>query len=154
MLLVGKGQPSCADNLCACCKSNKCETDNDSYCTDGCIDDVRGERCDNNCPTNCVACTLDKEGRWPCTSCSPGNYSGRYKDDSEEPYYDDCRHDCRDECVSCTAYNNCTKCIDGRYGTYCQKYCYNECEGDQCDKMDGNCTCKTGYTHHSCKYTI
>lgn len=154
ILLVGHGQPSCTNNPCTCCKNNNCDTNNGSYCVDGCIDGVLGDTCDNYCPADCNTCTLDTEGRLSCTSCISGKYSGRYWDNSDEPYFDDCRHYCRDGCVSCARYYNCSECFLGHHGLICEHNCYSGCEGGQCDKWDGKCTCKSGDTNHFCKYTI
>ena len=151
--MKGKSQPSCTNNPCACCKNNKCEKNNDNYCTDGCIYGVRGGTCDNICPANCTTCTLDTEGRLACTSCVPGKYIGRYKDDTS-PYYDDCREDCHYDCVSCTSHKQCTECVNGFYGPDCRYGCFSGCESGQCDKMDGKCICKTGYSSRFCKYKL
>ena len=142
-------------NPCAYCKNNKCETNNGNYCTHGCIDGILGGTCEKECPANCETCTQNSvDTGLKCTTCPLGKYSGRSKDESGLPYHDDCRHDCRERCASCTSHHwhNCTKCINGRFGTECQYNCYSGCEGGQCDKIDGKCTCKTGYASHFCKY--
>ncbi|CAC5426799.1 unnamed protein product [Mytilus coruscus] len=143
-----------------CATLNSCNKTSGT-CTGGCKTGWYGNKCKDNCTTNCFQGKCDTNGI--CTvSCN----SKRYGQKCDLQCYN-CLTTCNRNTGLCDAgcvdgYHECDqttaacigKCIDGFCGTNCNKTCSMGCLRSSCDKQTGKCSiCKEGYYEETCSNT-
>ncbi|XP_053387974.1 proprotein convertase subtilisin/kexin type 5-like [Mercenaria mercenaria] len=130
---------------CGCCIDGECNLPQPfpGYCNKGCVDGIYGDRCYNQCPSNCAACArngqhINEVWTHDCTKCPDGKYLGTYRD---------CSLSCPSKCKTCTSGTVCTECKRPYFNfgavTNCSLYCPTNCKS--CSES-GNClACEDGY---------
>ena len=111
----------------------------ETYYVSECNDGYYGDRCQNNCSSNCKSTTCNKTNG-TCPGCKDGFHG------------DMCNLTCISNCQKCQQADGvCTKCNDGFYGDRCQNNCSTFCNSTACNKTNGFCPdCKNGYYGDMC----
>ena len=117
------------------CKNECLECSSFSQCSE-CIRGRYGSYCQNYCPLACIDILCNIESGQCLLGCRQGYYvSG-----------DECV-ECPETCVRCLNHSHCIDCINGYFGSSCERRCPIGCANQRCEKEMGTCTagCTTGY---------
>ena len=98
-----------------------------------------GDKCTEECSNLCNKNGCNKE-TGKCVNCIDGYFLDENNNCTE----------CPKNCTICNSLDDCTHCIDGTYGSACQKMCSIHCEGSTCAK-DGKCVCENKYYGPLCE---
>ena len=161
-------ESDCPEN----CLDNKCN--NETKVCDGCIDGYYGNQCTSKCPTK--YCAICKQGDGECISCNTSyilidklccndyckkcDNSGCLECKESDKFGKECNKNCPEYCE----YNSelsrkceqesgkCYSCKLGKRGEECKENCNDGCnlEIGNCNKDNGECTCKDGYYGKTC----
>ena len=127
------------------CTDNVCVSSNGT-CTKGCSTGRTGQRCNEECPTNCIEC--DQFNASDCKTCK------------SEFYGDNCGHKCSEHCKINDGIHECEKengtckggCVDKYWTKTCSEACPDGCTNQACNDTNGECIigCKIGYHGANC----
>ena len=127
------------------CNNSLCDGSN-GICTSGCSPRSTGNRCNKQCPTNCLEC--DQFNLTNCISCK------------SEFYGDSCDHSCSRNCKTFTGIQECHKedgacphgCVDKYWTKTCTEACPDGCTNQACNETNGECFhgCASGYHGANC----
>ncbi|XP_069101801.1 multiple epidermal growth factor-like domains protein 6 isoform X3 [Argopecten irradians] len=109
-------------------------------CDSSCITSFYGSYCNQTCSSNCIGSTCDKSSGFCSQGCAPRFWGNTCVNSCPAG----CSARCEQLSGACLSDDGC---LDGFYGSYCNRTCSNKCADNKCVQTNGDCEgrCVTGY---------